>query len=168
MLDIIRNFALNQQLKKNKFKGQFSDWASVKSIGFVLINDVASLNAVKAFMNESGKQVDLITYFPDKTTNNADVYLSVNKKSFSWIGLPNPETLQKLQSKSYDVLICCDMNGVPSLKTLTFLAKAKCKVGVSEIAYSSQFDISISSKGSDGIGNFLKQVLKYLMMFKAN
>lgn len=167
MLGLLKNMVLCQELKKSNSQKQFVEWANVDSICVIISNESASLSAAKVFSNECGKQVDVITYVNDKTNINNEVYLSVNKKSITWLDMPGSETLKKLQSKTYDVVICGDLKNDSIIKALVLLVKAKCRVGAAELNYSKEFEISITVGSAErNIGNFLKHALKYLMMIK--
>lgn len=168
MLNFLKRNALRQELKKISSQKQFVEWGSVKSICIVVNNDAASVNAANAFRKESGKDVDIVIYTNDKPTANNEVYLSMNKKSFNWLDIPNADTLKKLQAKTYDLVVCGDLTGNTVLKAISFLVKAKCRVGSANVDYSKNFELSIADNANEGIGNFLKQALKYLIMIKAN
>lgn len=168
MAGFLKNWVLNSELKKIKTAHQSVDWAQVKSICVVVNNDAASLAAVRNFKSECDKAVDVITYANDKLTVNNEVYLSLNKKSVTWLDIPITEVMSKIQSKTYDVTICGDLNGDSTLRSVSLLIKAKCRVGLEGLDYSKHFTISIAMSASDGIGNFLKQVLKYLSLVKTN
>lgn len=168
MLSFLKRNALKQELKKISSQKQFVEWGSVKTICIVIHNDTASITAVNEFKKASGKEVDVVLYTNDKLTVNNEVYLSLNKKSVNWLDVPNAEVLKKLQSKTYDLVIFGDLNGNSVLKAIAFLAKTKCRVGSANLDYSKNFELSIAGSPNDGIGNFLKHALKYLMMIKAN
>ncbi len=167
MFSFLRNFLLEQEIKKTDSGRQFTSWNQVKTICIVIPHEVKVLNDVKNFISESKKEVDLVVFCNDKLTVANDVYLSVNKKDFGITGIPKPEKLQKLKGKKYDVVINGDMNNTFVLKALALLVKTKCRVGKAGLEYSKLFDISISEANND-FGNFLKQVLKYLTMIKAD
>lgn len=168
MLSLLKKNALRQELKKISSQKQFVEWESVNNICVVINNDAASVTAVANFKKDCGKEVDVVMYTHDKVTINNEAYLSLNKKSVNWLDIPSSEDLKKLQSKNYDLVICCDLTGNSVLRALAFLVKSKCRVGSANVDYSKNFEISITVGAEEGIGNFLKQVLKYLMMFKAN
>lgn len=167
MFAFFKNYFLKQELKKNNSGKQFTDWASVKTICLVMPNESSGLNYAKSFIAESKKEVDIVVFSADKLTLNKDVYLSLNKKDINWKNLPENEQLQKLRTKTYDVVLCGDLNDSFILQSITLMIKAKCRVGAAKLTYSSEFDLSISGEVND-IGNFLKQALKYLSMIKAN
>lgn len=166
MFAFLQDFLLNQELKKVNSSKQFVEWAKVKSICIVLPNDSASLSAAQKFANESGKLVDVILFCNDKLTVNTAVSASFNRKDFTFLGLPKVETITKLKVKNYDIIICGDLSGMINLKALSLLVPSKCRVGVAELDYSKEFDISISGQNTS-ISDFLTQALKYLTMIKS-
>lgn len=167
MLNFLKNVLLNQELKSTNSKRQFVEWAAVKNICVVIPNETVFLNAVKIFAAESKKEVDVVVLHADKLSVNKDVYLSLNKKDLTWLGLPNAEAIKRLRAKNHDIVICGDLSDHFSLKALTLLIPTKCRLGSAELAYADAFEISIAGETKD-FGNFLKQGLKYLMMIKAN
>ena len=168
MAGFLKNWVLNSELKKIKIDHQSVDWVQVKSICVIINNDADSLAAVRNFKSDCDKSVEVITYANDKLTVNNEVYLSLNKKSFTWLDIPIKEVMNKIQSKTYDVMICGDLRRDSVLRSVSLLVKAKCRVGLEGLDYSKHFTISIAMSASDGIGNFLKQVLKYLSLVKTN
>lgn len=168
MAGFLKNWILNNEFKKTKSVSQSVDWSNVKSICLVIQNDSASLSAAQYFVKESQKTVHVISYTNDKLTINNQVHLSLNKKSLNWLDIPVPEVMTKLQSQTYDVVVCGDLHGDSVLRAITLLVKAKCRVGLEGLDYSKHFTISIAMPPSEGIGNFLKQVLKYLSLVKSN
>lgn len=167
MLQFLKDFLLEQELKKTNSGRQFVDWHNVNRICLIVPNEFAVISNVTNFISESEKETDVVLFSNDKLTVKNDVYLSLNKRDFNFLGLPKSEIIQKLKNKNYDIVICGDMKGSFSLKAITLLVNSKCKVGRGELGYSKLFDISISEENGD-FGNFLKQALKYLSMIKAN
>ena len=108
----------------------------------------------------------MIVFNNDKITQNADCFLSVNKKDLNFFGLPNSETIEKIKKTECDVLINCDLSDELIMKTLTGLINAKCKVGRENLSYNKLFDISIAPSGNDSLENYLKEAVNYLKMIK--
>lgn len=162
MVSWIKNYLLEQEIKRNpKITKQFIAWDKVQSA--VIVTDSSRLNTVSQFVKQSGRNFDSIISFNDKISLDKNCFLSVNKKDFLISGLPKPEILQKIRSKSFDVLINFDFNNSVQLKALSGLTGARCKVGPDVVDYKSYFDISILSNEAE----FLNQALKYLMMIKS-
>lgn len=162
MFEWLKNYLLLQEIKSSsKIQKQFVEWEKVQTI--VVLTGSSQFGTIKEFANQTGKLVDIIVVHADKTSETKDCFLSFNKKDFNFFGLPKPETILKLKSKTYDVLINTDFGNSGFLKSLTGLAAAKCKLGAESAAYREFFDISIQSNQQD----FLKQALKYLMMIKS-
>jgi len=87
----------------------------------------------------------------------------MNRKDFNFFGLPKNEGIQRIKSKTYDVLINMDFNNNGFAKAITGLTIAKCKIGPESVLYNGFFDISIQCDQQ----NFLKEAHKYLMMIKS-
>lgn len=162
MLSTIKNYLLKQEIKSApKIQKQFVEWDRIQSAAILVGSWQYTI--VKDFIKQSGKNFDVIVFNNDKTSENKDCFLSLNKKNFNFFGLPKPEIAQKIKSKTYDVLIASDFQNTSTIKTLTGLVQAKCKLGPESASYMGLFDISIRSNESE----FLKQAHKYLMMIKS-
>lgn len=162
MFEWLKNYLLQQEIGSvSKIQKQFVDWEKVQSA--VILVGSQQYSIIKDFVKQTGKNIDIVVAHYDKTSETKDCFLSVNKKDFNFFGLPKPEVIQKLNSKTYDVLINTDFNNSGFLKSLTGLTPAKCKLGPESAVYNGFFDISIQSNQQD----FLKQALKYLMMIKS-
>jgi len=162
MFEWLKNYLLQQEIKSiSKIQKQFVEWEKVQSA--VILVSSGQYSMVKDFAKQTGKNIDVVVVHSDKTSETKDCHLSFNKKDFNFFGLLKPEAIQKLKSKSFDVLIDTDFNNSALMKTLTGLTPAKCKVGPESANYNEFFDISIQSGQQD----FLKQALKYLMMIKS-
>jgi hypothetical protein len=162
MFEWLKNYLLQQEINRiSKVQKQFVGWEKVQSA--VVLVYSTQYSPAKEWAIQTGKKVDIIVFHNDKTSETKDCFLSFNKKDFNFFGLPKPETIQKLKSKTYDVLIDTDFNNSVYMKVLTGLTGAKFKIGPECASYNEFFDISIQSEQSD----FLKQALKYLMMIKS-
>lgn len=162
MFEWLKNYLLQQEIKSgSKIQKQFVEWDSVQSV--VILVGSPQFSNIKEFAKQAGKNIDIIVTHSDKISETKDCFISFNKKDFNFFGIPRTETIQKLKSKTYDVLICTDFNNSGFLKALTGLTAAKCKLGPESASYHEFFDISIQSSQQD----FLKQALKYLMMIKS-
>ncbi|MBP7808019.1 MAG: hypothetical protein KA163_01885 [Bacteroidia bacterium] len=162
MFEWLKNYLLQKEIGSiPKIQKQFVEWGKVQSA--VILVSSEQYSVIKDFVKQTGKNIDIIVTHNDKNSEVKECFLSVNKKDFSFFGLPKPEIVQKLKAKTYDVLINTDFNNSGFLKSLTGLTPAKCKLGPESAVYNEFFDISIQSNQQD----FLKQALKYLMMIKS-
>ena len=162
MFEWIKNYLLQKEIESiSKIQKQFVEWEKVQSS--VILVGSNQFNTIKEFVKQTGKNIDIVVFHPDKTSETKDCFLSLNKKDLNFFGLPKPESIQKIKGKSYDVLINSDYNNSSFIKALTGLVAAKCKLGPESASYNEFFDISIQSSESE----FLKEALKYLMMIKS-
>lgn len=90
-------------------------------------------------------------------------HVVLDKKQFSFLGLPTADCLKKLEAASFDVLI--NLGNAAQVKALALskLVPAKCKVSSFQ---DDIFDLSIDSDKSLHISDYLKQVVVYLNMIK--
>jgi hypothetical protein len=87
----------------------------------------------------------------------------LDQKQFSFFNLPNETIIQKINAKSFDLLINLgDSEQMQSL-ALCKLVAAKCKLSNFQ---NSIFDMTIEKDDSMNISNYLKQVILYLKMIK--
>ena len=87
----------------------------------------------------------------------------LDKKQFSFFNLPDENTIQKLNAKSFDLLINLGDSEQLQSVGLSKLVAAKCKISSFQ---DSIFDITIEKDNSMNIANYLKQVIVYLNMIK--
>lgn len=167
MLSFLKNLLLKQEIKNNTHVKQFTNWHLVKNSCIVVANSPGLLGSVKDFISESEKEMDIIIYTNDKHTRIKEVFLSLNRKDLTMFEMPKPEIVKKLKQKNYDLVICGDLNNTFVLQALTLLLRSKCVIGNTQMKYSSYFDIAISEESGD-FAKFLKDLLKYLRMIKAN
>ena len=162
MIKRIKNYLLRREIKNSaKVKKQFIGWEKVQSAAVIVESEHYA--GVKNFIEQSGKNIDVIIFHNDKTSSTPDCFLSVNKKDLNLFDLPKPEVVQKMKRKTYDVLINTDFSNMAKMRSLTGIMPARCKLGPQNSSYSDFFDISIKSSEEE----FLKQALKYLMMIKS-
>lgn len=162
MFEWFKNYLLQREIKSiSKIQQQFVAWEKVQSVVILVSGERYSI--AKEFAKQPGKNIEIIVIYSDKISENKDCFLSFNKKDFNFFGLPKPEVIQKLKTKTFDVLINADYSNSSFLKVLTGLTPAKCKLGPESANYNEFFDIRIQSDQQD----FLKQALKYLMMIKS-
>lgn len=164
-MSVLRELFLKSEIRKKSNPRVFPGWEKTSSICMVIPGESEFIKAARKFISDSGKQADIVTFNKDKTTVIQDVYISLNKKNFKITGIPHEASLQKLKSKKYDAVVCCDLEGGFELKSITLLLQYDLLVGASENAYSKYFDISIAA-GKLGMAGFLEQVLKYMKMIK--
>ena len=165
MFDLLKNQILKQRFPAGSSRG-FTSWDSVRTICLAgTIDSDFNRKALDNFRKQSGKEVDFVLFHNDKLSKS-DCFLSLNKKDFNLLGLPNEEAGKKLRSKEYDVLIDINQKNSSAGKALSLVLKAKCKVGHNSLAYANLFDISMDLKENTNLENYLKQVLNYLMMIR--
>lgn len=165
MLIAIKDFFLSSELKRKPAAPMFKGWDNAKLVCLVVPDNPDYLKEAQKFCQLAHKEVDIVIVSNDKSPVQQGVYLSVHKKNFGITGMPDAITYQKLKEKKYDVVICCDFEGLFPIKCISLLLNTSLLLGTTEVSYSKMFDVSIAA-GKQGISVFFEQVLKYLNMIK--
>lgn len=146
---------------------QFLNWGQLSNV-LIVAYDYQLSNCVD-FLNacEKDKIHVLVAIIVEGKTEHAPKpdfdHLIIDKKQFSFFGLPTEACFQKLNVKPVDALI--NLGNSEQLKALALskLLSAKCKIG----SFQSQiFDITIIGDKTMNSSDFLKQVIVYLNMIK--
>lgn len=168
MLATLKNYILKQRFASSA-QGNFTDWHSVKTICIVTQSDSFFNERIinDAFGNE-GKTIDLAVYHPDKMGSSPSAFLSFNRRQLDVLSLPKKETLAKLASKQYDVLVDCSLTGNPVTKAMVMQAGAKFRIGHNRLLYPELFELCIEFREEITLPVYLKEVMNYLKMIKTN
>jgi len=164
-----------------------------KNISAYLLSKKESPKAVKQFFswNQLSKVLivcydnqlsDIVNFINACKTDNISVHVAVifngkpeqapkphfehsilDKKQFSFFHLPNDNIIQKLNAKSFDLLVDLGDSFQMQALALSKLVVSKCKLSNFQ---NSIFDVTIDKDNSMSIANYLKQVIIYLNMIK--
>lgn len=150
-----------------KSQKQFLNWNQLSNV-MVIAYDNQLADSVE-FINTCKKSnihvLVAIIYSgkPENAPNPPFDHLILDKKQFSFFGVPGDEALQKLQVKPIDALINLGNASQAKSTALSKLLKAKCKISSFQNSF---FDISIDSEEAMSISTYLQQVVVYLNMIK--
>lgn len=146
---------------------QFFSWNQISKILIVVYDN--QLSDIVDFINACKKDnisVHVAIIYNGKIEHapkpNFD-HTILDKKQFSFFKIPNEDSLQKLNSQSFDVLINLGTHGQIQSLALSKLVAAKCKISNFQNPI---FDITIESENTVNSSNYLKQVIVYLNMIK--
>ena len=146
---------------------QFLNWRQLSNIVLIaydhqLSNCVDFINACKKD-NIQVLVVVILEGKPEHAPKPDYDHLILDKKQFSFFGVPNDAIIKKFTSKTVDVLInVCDEKQVKAL-TCSKLIPAKCKIG----SFGNDvFEMTINSEKTMNTAEYLKQVIVYLNMIK--
>ncbi|MDF2448782.1 MAG: hypothetical protein K0R26_1286 [Bacteroidota bacterium] len=150
-----------------KVEKQFLNWKQLSNVVVIaydhqLSNCVDFINACQA----DNILVNVAVIFdgrPELAPKPSFTHLILDKKQFSFFGIPKPEALLKLNPKPIDVLINLGTSNQAKTYALAKFLPAKCKVGSFD---DSIFDISIQCDVVKNCSEYLKQVIVYLKMIK--
>jgi len=168
-LSIIQNIALRLISKKEvpKSRKQFLNWKQVKRVLIIAYdNQLADLVEFVNSCRQDSIEVLVAIIYNGKAEQAPKPHFEhvvLDKKQFSFLGLPGPECLQQLHARPWDVLI--NLGGAQQVKALAVskLVAATCKISSFQDAI---FDLSIDSDKTLHSSDYLKQVVVYLNMIK--
>lgn len=168
-LSIIQNIALRLISKKEvpKSRKQFLNWKQVKRVLIIAYdNQLADLVEFVNSCKQDSIEVMVAIIYNGKAEQAPKPHFDhvvLDKKQFSFLGLPVGDCLQRLNAKAFDVLI--NLGNATQIKALAVskLVPATCKISSFQDAV---FDLSIDSDKTLHSSDFLKQVVVYLNMIK--
>lgn len=168
-MSIIQNIALRLIYKKETPKAgkQFLNWKQVRQV--LVIGYDNQLADIVEFINtckQDGIQVQVAVIYNGKAEQAPKPHFDhviLDKKQFSFLGMPSSECIQKLNARPADVLI--DLGNDSQIKALALskLLVAKCKISSFQ---NDIFDLSIDSEKTLHVSHYLQQVVVYLNMIK--
>ena len=146
---------------------QFLNWSQLSNVMLIaydhqLSNCVDFINACKK--DNIHVRLAIISEGKPEHAPKPDFdYLILDKKQFTFFGMPKDEVILKLSSKPIDALInLCDEKQMKAF-ALSKLIPAKCKIGSFE---NEVFEMTINSEKTMNSTDYLKQVIVYLNMIK--
>ena len=166
LLNNIANWLLasKESPKTNK---QFLNWSQL--FNALIVAHDNQLSNVVDFVNACKKDninVQVAVIFegkPEQAPKPNFEHTILDKKQFSFFGLPNAEAIQKLNHKSIDLLVNLGSPEQTKAQALAKLLPAKCKVSSFQ---NEVYDISIDGETTKNVSKFLEQVIVYLQMIK--
>lgn len=168
-MSIIQNIALRLISKKEmpKSRKQFLNWKQVKRVLIIAYdNQLADLVEFVNNCRQDSMEVLVAIIYNGKAEQAPKPHFDhvvLDKKQFSFLGLPTQDCLQQLGAKSWDVMI--NLGSVQQIKALAVskLVPATCKISSFQDTI---FDLSIDSDKTLHSSDYLKQVVVYLNMIK--
>lgn len=162
----ISNWLLAKKTAPKSHK-QFLNWNQLSNVVLIayeheLRNCVDFINACK----QDNIHVMVAIIFegkPEHAPRPDFNHLILDKKQFTFFGLPKDEIIQKFSSKSIDVLINLGDEKQVKAFALCKLISAKCKIGSFQ---NQMFEMTINSDKTMNSSDYLKQVIVYLNMIK--
>lgn len=158
--------------KKVPRKKEFHNLESAKSIGIVFDTlEEKNLSIVKKFANDLSKKTykvqtigwinsnELTDYDLDKTI------LLYTNKDVKWSGEPIKKELADFLDCKFDLLFILTESNHHSIKHLTNLSKAACKIGSKSKNYE-HLDLIIDQGDNKSIEKLISESLKYLTIIK--
>lgn len=127
---------ITRKLKNSPRKKEFHNLESAKSIGiFFDTQNMQNYHSAKKFSNDllkRGFQVDAVGWINEKDLPDfaiAQKILFYTKKDIKWTGQPTSRQLLEFTDKRYDLLFVLTTSNHITVKYITRLSKAACKIG---------------------------------------
>ncbi len=168
---LANNHIRNKQ-KKNPRKKEFHNLESAKSIGILFDTlDEKNHSIAKKFSEDllqKGYKVQTVGWInadelPDFGV--AQKILFYTNKDVKWNGEPISEELTEFVTKKFDLLFIFTESDHLSIKYLTQLSNASCKVG-SLTDNCEHLDLMIDQGKNKSLANLISESLKYLAIIK--
>lgn len=162
----ISTFILSKK-ESPKVVKQFFAWNQISTILIVAYDN--QLSDIVDFINTCKKDsisVHVAVIYNGKPEHAPKPHFDhtiLDKKQFSFFNIPRENSIQKLNSQSFDVLINLGTQEQLQSLAVSKLVDAKCKISNFQ---NSIFDIAIEGENTMNSSNYLKQVIVYLNMIK--
>lgn len=162
----ISAFLLSQKESPKSHK-QFLNWEQISNVVLIaydhqLSNCVDFINACK--QNNVHVRVAIIFEGKQEHAPSPDFdHLILDKKQFTFFGLPKDGVIQKLSTTPIDTVINLGVEKDIKAFALCKLISAKCKIGSFR---NDLFEMTINSEKTMNSSDYLKQVIVYLKMIK--
>ncbi len=166
LINKIAKFLLSKKESQKSVK-QFVSWGQISKILIVAYDNQLSdlVDFINTCKNDS-ISVHVAIIYNGKIEHAPKPHFDhtiLDKKQFSFFKIPNEDSLQKLNSQSFDILINLGTDVQIQALALSKLVAAKCKISNFQ---NSIFDITIDNDKTMNSSNYLKQVIVYLNMIK--
>lgn len=170
LINNISTFILSKKesrLGVTKVVKQFFSWNQISKILIVAYDN--QLSDIVDFINTCKKDnisTHVAIIYNGKIEHTPKPHFDhtiLDKKQFSFFKIPKEDSLQKLNSQSYDVLINLGTHEQIQALAVSKLVAAKCKISNFQ---NSIFDITIDGDKTMNSSSYLKQVIVYLNMIK--
>lgn len=150
----------NSRRKKN-----YLNWDKINRIALVIEEgEKFSKNEIDQFVQSLKKYTEV--FFVELRSKQASYgdWKCLTKKDKTFFGLPKPEIISSLKSKSFDLLICVNRTDSFFISCLASAINAPYKCG--NIDLFGELDLIIERKPDQPLLSYLKEVQKYLEMIK--
>jgi hypothetical protein len=170
----LANNNIRKTLKRDPRKKEFHNLDSAKNIGIIFdLENESNYKTVKRFADDLGKQsynVKAVAWvnadeLPDFGVGQKTLFYT--NKDVKWNGEPIATELTEFMNTKFDLLFILTDSDHMSVKYLTHISKAACKVGAfSESADHLDFMIHLTKNKS--IDNLIKESLDFLKQIQKN
>jgi len=162
---IIKNFFIKRKIYKklDEFSLQHTD-SKISSIG-LLVDETYFLHTAELIQEICNfgikkSQIDVVCFLDKKKKGSADNKLYFTYKDIAWSGTVKNEEVLNFTAKSFDLLISYyDIEKAPLL-SVSFLSKAKFKIGFQTI--NKKVNHLVVNEFAENYKTFISEVFKYL------
>jgi len=143
--------------------------SQIKSVGILFdASDPVTFKEVTKFIKELDlKNIDLLGYLPVSAKKNGAQEVPFNhffKDDVNWYGIPSGKKVSDFQDKKFDLFIHLGLAENTTLEYLVANSKARFRVGPYQANKEYCYDLMISSKATDTLAEFSRQVVRYLTL----
>ena len=164
-----RRFLFNRALKSvlpARAQHLLLNLKEAKSIGILYeSNTAADDQAVAAFRNtmlQQGKTVEVLSQVNDKKVLSKENAAIFHRKDIGFNYVPGGENVEAFISKPFDLLIAAFTEENLTLEYISYLSKAKCRVGVFQLNKTGAFELMVNVGSRKDLPYFFDQSVHFL------
>jgi len=165
----LRNRELNKLLNKVPQPPRYPGFERAQNFGVFVVaqsaQEAAARLLVKA-LEQEGKQVKVLAYYPDKELSGGYDWPAFTKKELNWLGKPNNETTAQFLRDSYAVVFDFTQEDLYPLHFVRAQLKSSLLVGFGEQSQSWS-DLHINQAAEKDANQVVQEALKYLKLINS-
>jgi len=166
----IGKYIFNKELLKLSQNHKMINLEEAKRIGILYtLDDVPAYNLVSGFVSQlqhDHKEVKALGYVRDKSLISRFLpklsYDYFSKKDINWFFIPIHSKVKDFISKEFDILIDLSLQDTFTLKYISGLSRAFCRVGKYSEENTDYYDLLFDVKATLSLNDYIKQITHYL------
>ena len=117
-------------------------------------------------LRDKGKTVDIMAYVNDKKVDHIGGIAVFNPKAVNWYGVPVDERVSAFCLKPFDLLICAVLGENKPLEYISYMSKARYRVGPFDEGKTKFYDLMIQMGDKKNLDYLLQQMVSFLEKIK--
>jgi len=166
----IGKYFFNKELLKLSQNHKMINLEEAKRIGILYtLDDVPAYNLVSGFVSQlqhDHKEVKALGYVRDKSLISRFLpklsYDYFSKKDINWFFIPIHSKVKDFIGKEFDILIDLSLQDTFTLKYISGLSRAFCRVGKYSEENTDYYDLLFDVKATLSLNDYIKQITHYL------